>query len=68
MLVFTSDLDDICPIILVPARDLKWAVVFCEDTDHAYECTALVQWLGKLWQNPLTNKTVQIPRRRSRSL
>ena len=69
ILVFTGDLDDICPITLVPARDLKWAVAFCEDTDHAYECTALVQWLGKRWRNPMTNKTVQIPRRRrSRSL
>ena len=47
----------------------KWAVAFCENTDHAHKCTALAQWLGKRWRNPLTNQTVQIPRRRrSRSL
>ena len=40
MLVFTGDLDDICSITLVPGRDLKWAVAFCEDMDHAFECTA----------------------------
>ena len=46
----------------------NWAVAFCEDTDHAYDCTALVQRLGKRWRNPLTNRIVQIPRIRSRSL
>lgn len=58
MLIFTGDLDDVCPITLTPVRDLKWVVAFCADTDHAYECTALVRWLSKRWRNPLTNKAV----------
>jgi hypothetical protein len=58
MLVFTGDLDDKCPITLTTVRDLKWAVAFCADTDHAYECTALVRWLSKRWSNPLTNEAV----------
>jgi len=60
MLVFTGDLGDVCPITLTPVRDLKWAVALCSDTDHAYECTALVRWLGKKWRNPLTNESVRI--------
>jgi hypothetical protein len=58
MLIFTGDLDDVCPITLTPVRSLKWAVALCEDTDHAYECTALVRWLCKRWRNPLTNEFV----------
>jgi hypothetical protein len=52
---FTGDPDDACPITLVAVRDLRWAVALGEDTDHAYECVALVKWLQLRWRNPLTN-------------
>ena len=54
-LIYTGDMDDVCPISFVPLDSISRPVGF--DTAHAFECEYIVEWLTKhRCINPVTGE------------
>ncbi len=56
-LIYTGNMEDICPISFTPLQSISCPVGF--DTAHAFECEYIVEWLTKhRCINPVTGKTL----------
>jgi hypothetical protein len=57
MLIYTGEMEDVCPISFVPVESISRPVGF--DSKHAFECECLVEWLTKYrCINPVTGEAL----------
>ena len=55
---FTGGADAVCPISWLPLSKMQAPVAFRSTPQHAYECSAIVEWLQYRPVNPMTNTEV----------